>query len=920
MRRRLTLLIALVLLIAGSVAAQNRFRISGGVYAPAGAMTWTQMAAQAGIVSAVEMSSLSDFQSSGFGTTTIIYPDQFSYDPIQNAMKLFIPTTWAAQGLTWQKSLPFASSFDQGQDFWVQFDVRFDAGMLTPSINGDGIKFMSIDEGIDAAGSLAGSCSNNGATYPMYGQIVGHIFSVNRGTIPTFYHVCGAEIAGGYSGLYTYNAAGEIQLQNKHPLCTYPIVNGFGADDCVHFVADTWYTWTVHVKIGTWSTTPVWPPGIPDSQVDVWVGVGGAASTYMHSQRNYGLENANPGNARYGALLLLPYDTNRTSSTVDGNVWYRHVLIGSQPLRDPKTGVVFVPDGSPGNVPPPSTLTASYLGRTGEDFVGPDNQTTPNGITDEHISVAGLRGTPITVRITSLPGAIWQTPYNGSNWIIHTSQAGATADYWFETYPGQSTYHVTVTYADLSTDQATATVPSPPSTFVLTVQKSGTGTVTDPSLVINCGGDCTETLANGASIVLTAVGSGGQTFTGWSGSGCSGTGTCTVTMLSNATVTATFATTTGGGGIFPGLADNRWLPIVPVASSRYICGGNMQVLVTCDSIVASTTPSSREYSGITYGANKLFYFGGGHEGYPGNDIEVYDIATNTWTQSWKPEVCPNIFTTVPDCGAIYGGAEAHAYTALGRMYVAHQFGKNYFHTGNGHFEIDARSVGVFTYDIATQSVSQPAWVTSPSGVNFPWAADIHYQYAFYDPDINDRLIVITASGLPTGVWRQTGGAGSPKYWQVVANIPAAMAGTVLYATYVAPLHKHFLTGEVYATGAHIYFWFDAATMTFTQVTMPSGADTAWEVQYDSHNDRLIAIDHHGTTLALWDCTAVFPTPSCSQITLVGAPPGKNKTDVLSYMPAWQYDDVNNVFWYAMPDYTGGLTPNGMDLQVYRYKN
>ncbi len=33
---------------------------------------------------------------------------------------------------------------------------------------------------------------------------------------------------------------------------------------------------------------------------------------------------------------------------------------------------------------------------------------------------------------------------------------------------------------------------------------------------------------------------GGSTFTGWSGGGCSGTGTCQVTLNSDTTVTATF--------------------------------------------------------------------------------------------------------------------------------------------------------------------------------------------------------------------------------------------------------------------------------------------------------------------------------------------------------------------------------------------
>jgi hypothetical protein len=42
-------------------------------------------------------------------------------------------------------------------------------------------------------------------------------------------------------------------------------------------------------------------------------------------------------------------------------------------------------------------------------------------------------------------------------------------------------------------------------------------------------------------VTLTASPAPGSTFTGWSGSGCSGAGTCRVTMNSDTTVTATFA-------------------------------------------------------------------------------------------------------------------------------------------------------------------------------------------------------------------------------------------------------------------------------------------------------------------------------------------------------------------------------------------
>jgi len=79
-------------------------------------------------------------------------------------------------------------------------------------------------------------------------------------------------------------------------------------------------------------------------------------------------------------------------------------------------------------------------------------------------------------------------------------------------------------------------------TYLLTVSKTGTGsgTVTSIPAGINCGFDCTNTYTHGTSVTLSASASAGSTFTGWTGSGCSGVGSCTVSMTTTRSVTATF--------------------------------------------------------------------------------------------------------------------------------------------------------------------------------------------------------------------------------------------------------------------------------------------------------------------------------------------------------------------------------------------
>jgi hypothetical protein len=90
----------------------------------------------------------------------------------------------------------------------------------------------------------------------------------------------------------------------------------------------------------------------------------------------------------------------------------------------------------------------------------------------------------------------------------------------------------------------------------LTVNKTGAGSGTVVSLPegIDCGSDCTEVYTEGILVTLTATAGASAIFSGWSGSGCSGTGTCIVTMSATRSVTATFTqaftltVTTNGAG------------------------------------------------------------------------------------------------------------------------------------------------------------------------------------------------------------------------------------------------------------------------------------------------------------------------------------------------------------------------------------
>ena len=77
-----------------------------------------------------------------------------------------------------------------------------------------------------------------------------------------------------------------------------------------------------------------------------------------------------------------------------------------------------------------------------------------------------------------------------------------------------------------------------PATFTLTVDKTGTGTITSAPAGINCGTDCVQDYNAGTKVNLTAKAGKDFKFISWSGA-CSGT-KCSVTMSDDLTVTALF--------------------------------------------------------------------------------------------------------------------------------------------------------------------------------------------------------------------------------------------------------------------------------------------------------------------------------------------------------------------------------------------
>ena len=148
--------------------------------------------------------------------------------------------------------------------------------------------------------------------------------------------------------------------------------------------------------------------------------------------------------------------------------------------------------------PPPtnlaSTLSATFRGTSENiDKVGHANQTTPNGTADFHITVSGLRSTPTKVRISSASGGVWETPFNGTNWIIATQYSGTTGDFFFDFDAiSANIFRVKVTYADNTTDEVDATNQVSVQTPVTVIPPATNPPVNPPPPQTNIGGSGCE--------------------------------------------------------------------------------------------------------------------------------------------------------------------------------------------------------------------------------------------------------------------------------------------------------------------------------------------------------------------------------------------------------------------------------------------
>jgi len=117
--------------------------------------------------------------------------------------------------------------------------------------------------------------------------------------------------------------------------------------------------------------------------------------------------------------------------------------------------------------------------------------------------------------------------------LSSSADPGFTFDGWSGDCSGTSSCQVTMDQARSVTATFSQIV------HPLSVQVTGSGSVTSSPAGIDCPGDCSEDYAEGTLVTLSQAADPGFTFDGWAGD-CTGSGACQLTMDQARSVTATF--------------------------------------------------------------------------------------------------------------------------------------------------------------------------------------------------------------------------------------------------------------------------------------------------------------------------------------------------------------------------------------------
>jgi len=191
-------------------------------------------------------------------------------------------------------------------------------------------------------------------------------------------------------------------------------------------------------------------------------------------------------------------------------------------------------------------------------------------------------------------------------------------------------------------------------------------------------------------------------------------------------------------------------------------------------------PEGRSFSGVCWGHGLIFYFGGGHASYVGNDVELYDVAANTWTQATEVEDWREAdkWTHLDDTDKkkvkpIGGGCSPapFALSPKGRPLVYHTYQQHvWFPEEQAFYNINVwQQAGLFAFDPAKKEWRE---ITR----QIPQFGDQSTLALTYDPGLKTVIAMTTTRGPAAYTFD-----GAKKTWTKKCDFPKGTAGDIYTA-------------------------------------------------------------------------------------------------------------------------------------------
>jgi len=234
---------------------------------------------------------------------------------------------------------------------------------------------------------------------------------------------------------------------------------------------------------------------------------------------------------------------------------------------------------------------------------------------------------------------------------------------------------------------------------------------------------------------------------------------------------------------------------------------------------------ARMYSGCCFGGGYVWYFGGAHRAYKGNDVQLYDPDANAWIQATEPE-WPEVGSQ--DWKSMISGSTTKHLSPTSRPYTEHSYQQVCWQPGRRRFFVLLTGSGTWEFDPVKREwihlINRLKDRSEPRGT---WAQN----HVLYDPTLKAPVLVCGSGNQ--GIYRFDHEA---RNWRRLHALPRDLAWNEFYSTWVPDWKQHLIS-----TAKKGFFRFDPITGTLAPVEAPEALKGTQCLAYDSANHVVVAL-------------------------------------------------------------------------------